>query len=75
MLTGAGSAANLIRGSGAVARGFRAAVGDGSNWVGVWLVRNGTNAVERGIGRGSIALKTAAANVGGWIGLGQEVSK
>ncbi|MFE7210083.1 RHS repeat domain-containing protein [Streptomyces sp. NPDC057611] len=68
VLGGAGSAVKLIRGSGAVAKGARAALGDGLSGVGGKLIATGGRA-EKAIGRGSIALHTTAANIGGWPGM------
>ncbi|MFF5564526.1 RHS repeat-associated core domain-containing protein [Streptomyces sp. NPDC012623] len=68
MLGGAGSAARLVRGSGAVARGSRAALSDGLAGVGGKLMASGGK-LEKGVGRASIGLHTAAANTGGLIGL------
>ncbi|WP_308405116.1 RHS repeat-associated core domain-containing protein [Streptomyces sp. B93] len=71
-LGGAGAAVKLIRGSGGIARGARAALGDGLSGPGIKLAHQGASAMERGVGRASIGLHTTAANVGGWMGLSQD---
>ncbi|MEV7867978.1 RHS repeat-associated core domain-containing protein [Streptomyces sp. NPDC088124] len=74
MLGGAGSAAKLIRGSGAVARGSRVALTDGLAGVGGKLMQSGGK-LEKGVGVASIGLHTAAANTGGLIGIHDDAQK